>query len=80
MNTQQAASAAQPGDGNMNSETQSTDGSSAEERVVHELGLLNERALALNDRALAFVRERPAACLVGAVALGFIVGKIASRY
>lgn len=34
----------------------------------------------LNDRALAFARERPGTCIVGAVALGFIVGKIAARY
>lgn len=34
----------------------------------------------LNERAITFVRERPVACLFGAVALGFIVGKIAARY
>jgi hypothetical protein len=34
----------------------------------------------LNDRALAFARERPATCILGAVALGFVVGKIAARY
>lgn len=33
----------------------------------------------LNDRALVFVRERPLTCLAGAVALGFIVGKLAAR-
>lgn len=34
----------------------------------------------LNERALAFVRDRPITCVVGAVALGFVVGKIAARY
>lgn len=34
----------------------------------------------LNERSLAFVRERPITCIVGAVAFGFIVGKIAARY
>ncbi len=33
----------------------------------------------LNDRALVFVRERPLTCLAGAVALGFLVGKLAAR-
>ena len=34
----------------------------------------------LNQRALAFARANPVPCLVGALALGFIVGKIAARY
>lgn len=34
----------------------------------------------LNERALVFARERPGVCLVGALALGFVVGKIAARY
>ncbi len=33
----------------------------------------------LNERAKAFIRERPGTCLVGALAFGFIVGKLASR-
>ncbi len=33
----------------------------------------------LNERVLVFVRERPVTCVVGAVALGFVVGKIAAR-
>lgn len=33
----------------------------------------------LNERALDLVRERPIACLVGALAFGFVVGKLASR-
>ncbi len=35
---------------------------------------------ALNDRALTFARARPLTCIAGALALGFIVGKIAARY
>ena len=34
----------------------------------------------LNERAISFIRARPATCLLGALALGFIVGKIAARY
>lgn len=33
----------------------------------------------LNQRIVALVRERPGTCLLGALAFGFIVGKIASR-
>ena len=39
-----------------------------------------ENLARLNENALAFVRARPVACVVGAVALGFIIGKIAARY
>ena len=34
----------------------------------------------LNERALAIIRERPLTCVLGALALGFIVGKIAVRF
>lgn len=33
----------------------------------------------LNARVIAFIRQRPGSCLLGALAFGFIVGKIASR-
>jgi len=33
----------------------------------------------LDRRARRLVRERPVACLLGAVALGFLVGRIAAR-
>ena len=33
----------------------------------------------INSRALAFVRERPGMALLGAVAIGYLVGKIASK-
>lgn len=33
----------------------------------------------LNDRMTSFIRERPGACLAGALALGFVIGKIAAR-
>ncbi len=34
----------------------------------------------LNERTLEVVRERPIVCMVGALTVGFVVGKIASRY
>ena len=33
----------------------------------------------LNGRALAFIRERPGVALLGALAVGYLVGKIASK-
>jgi hypothetical protein len=33
----------------------------------------------LNTEALEVIRTRPVACLVGAVTLGFLVGKLATR-
>lgn len=33
----------------------------------------------LNQRAQTFIRERPGTCLIGALAVGFLIGKIASR-
>ncbi len=33
----------------------------------------------LNTRVVGFIRQRPGACLLGALAFGFIVGRIASR-
>jgi ElaB/YqjD/DUF883 family membrane-anchored ribosome-binding protein len=31
------------------------------------------------DQASTFIRERPIVCLAGALALGYLVGKLASR-
>jgi ElaB/YqjD/DUF883 family membrane-anchored ribosome-binding protein len=50
--------------------------------VTHEEGPVDtaqaglERAL---ETATNFIRDRPVAALVGAVALGWVVGKLASR-
>lgn len=40
---------------------------------------LQRRIDEVRDRTLAFVRARPGSCLLGALALGFVVGKIAAR-
>jgi hypothetical protein len=34
----------------------------------------------LNEATLAFIRDRPIVCVLGAMTLGFVVGKIAARY
>lgn len=33
----------------------------------------------LNERAANFIRENPGICIVGAVAAGYVVGRLASR-
>lgn len=40
----------------------------------------SQKLARLNERALAFARERPGTCVIAAVAVGFLVGKIAARY
>jgi ElaB/YqjD/DUF883 family membrane-anchored ribosome-binding protein len=32
-----------------------------------------------NERTKAFIRERPGTCLLGAVAAGYLIGRLASR-
>ncbi len=51
--------------------------------LIHEppfdLGDARRKLEEWNRTALRFVRERPGACLLGALAFGFVVGRIASR-
>ena len=57
---------------------------------LQQLGAMQEQAEAqiqaakdamgdFNEKALHFIKERPGLCLVGAVAVGFVVGRIVSR-
>jgi hypothetical protein len=38
-----------------------------------------ENLLEMNRQVVGFIKENPGTCLLGALAVGFIVGKIASR-
>lgn len=51
-----------------------------ESPVPAALQEVEQRVARVNDTVISFVRERPVTCLVGAVALGFIVGKLAARF
>ncbi len=33
----------------------------------------------LNTRVTTFIRERPGTCLIGALAVGYVIGKLAAR-
>jgi hypothetical protein len=49
------------------------------ERVRPQLEDAKRRLMSANDKVIDYIKENPGTCLVGAVALGFIVGKIARR-
>jgi hypothetical protein len=40
---------------------------------------LEARLETWNERAKRFIRERPAACLLGAMALGYVVARLARK-
>jgi hypothetical protein len=48
-------------------------------RVAPQIDQARQNLTDLNQRITTFVRQNPGTCLIGALAFGFIVGKIASR-
>ncbi|HEX4802646.1 MAG TPA: hypothetical protein VFV14_03990 [Myxococcaceae bacterium] len=50
-----------------------------QERLAPQIEEAKRGLSDLNTRIKSFVRERPGVCLLGALALGFVVGRIASR-
>lgn len=50
-----------------------------EERLGPQLEEAKEQLGKLNSRAKGFIVKNPAACLLGAVAVGYLVGRLASR-
>ncbi|MFL5318592.1 MAG: hypothetical protein ACJ790_02980 [Myxococcaceae bacterium] len=49
------------------------------DRVGPQIEQARQNLSDLNTRVTTFVRQNPGTCLLGAIAFGFIVGKIASR-
>jgi hypothetical protein len=49
------------------------------ERIRPTLEDATDRLKSVNDRVSAFVREHPAACVAGAVALGYLAARLARR-
>ena len=49
------------------------------ERVRPQIDEAKRKLESLNTSAVSFIKENPGKCLVGAVALGYLIGKIASR-
>ncbi len=46
------------------------------QRIVEQTKVAVDQAV---DQVSEFIRERPIACLAGALALGYVIGKIVSR-
>jgi ElaB/YqjD/DUF883 family membrane-anchored ribosome-binding protein len=49
------------------------------DRIRPALDEVKDRLKSVNDRVSGFVREHPAACVAGAVALGYLVARLARR-
>jgi ElaB/YqjD/DUF883 family membrane-anchored ribosome-binding protein len=50
-----------------------------QERIVPQIEEARRNLVDLNTRVVGFIRANPGTCLIGAVAVGFLIGKIASR-
>ena len=50
-----------------------------QDRVVPQIEEARRNLVDMNNRVVSFIRANPGTCLIGAVAVGFLVGKIASR-
>ena len=48
-------------------------------RVKPQIEEARRRMESLNTSAIAYIKENPAKCLIGAIAAGYIIGKIAGR-
>ncbi|MBS2027444.1 MAG: hypothetical protein JST54_06010 [Deltaproteobacteria bacterium] len=51
----------------------------AMERVEEQLQAAKDALADTDVKVRAFVKERPILCLAGAIALGYVVGKLVSR-
>lgn len=49
------------------------------ERLAPQLEEMQERLVAANEQVKTFIRKNPGTTLLGAAALGFLIGKWASR-
>jgi hypothetical protein len=48
-----------------------------EERVRPEIALMKERVSDASVKAVAFIKAHPAQCLIGALAIGYLAGRLA---
>jgi ElaB/YqjD/DUF883 family membrane-anchored ribosome-binding protein len=49
------------------------------ERVRPQIENAKQRLSSMNDSATDYIKENPGKCLVGALAVGYLIGKLASR-
>jgi len=50
-----------------------------QERIVPQIEEARRNLVDLNTRTISFIRANPGTCLIGAVAVGFLIGKLAAR-
>jgi len=50
-----------------------------EDRFRPQIEEAKKKVSDLNDRAVSYIKENPGKCLLGAVAAGYIIGRIARR-
>lgn len=50
-----------------------------EERVRPQIEHAKRKITSLNGQAVSYIKENPGKCLLGAIAAGFIIGRIARR-
>jgi ElaB/YqjD/DUF883 family membrane-anchored ribosome-binding protein len=50
-----------------------------QERIVPQIEEARRNLVDMNTRVVSFIRANPGTCLIGAVAAGFLIGKLASR-
>jgi ElaB/YqjD/DUF883 family membrane-anchored ribosome-binding protein len=49
------------------------------ERVKPQIEDAKRRLSSLNDSVTGYIKENPGKCVLGAIALGYLIGKIARR-
>jgi hypothetical protein len=60
-------------------ETTQRQGEAVFDRMAPKIQEAQERMEVMSSRIVTFVKKNPGACLLGALGLGFIVGRIVSR-
>ena len=60
-------------------ETQTQPQTPAFDRMAPKIQQAQEQLAELNSRVVTFVKKNPGLCLLGALGLGFVVGRIVSR-
>lgn len=50
-----------------------------EDRIRPEIEQAKRKVIKLNGRVVDYIKEHPGKCLLGAIAAGFIIGRIARR-
>jgi ElaB/YqjD/DUF883 family membrane-anchored ribosome-binding protein len=50
-----------------------------QDRVIPQIDEARRNLVDFNTRAVSFIKANPGTCLIGAIAVGFLVGRLASR-